>query len=117
MSARYPGPRDPGLRAQWLAQRRALVRQFHPDTGGDGALMTAALEDLDRSFAVRDGAPAPLADALADLHLVELTASDALPEQLRRSLRRGRRRARDLGRGVRARIPGGWPGSRRYLDL
>lgn len=110
MAARYQGPRDPGLRAQWLAQRRALVRQFHPDTGGDADLMTEALADLDRSFALRDETPAPLAD-------LDLTAAGVVPVPVRRTLRRGRRRARDLGRGVRARIPAGWPGSRRYLDL
>ncbi|WP_191563797.1 hypothetical protein [Janibacter melonis] len=78
---------SPAKGAQWRRDRRAALRAHHPDLGGDADSLRAALAEVDRRHTPT---PAP---------------------------RSRRRRARRLVRALRGRLPRGWPGARRYLDL
>lgn len=96
---------DDARHERWRRERRAVVRRHHPDVGGDPAVLQALLEDVDRRHGVAAASP-----------------DDPLPAvrptpRLRRLLRSARRTARHGTRTVRTRIPTGWPGRRRYLDL
>jgi len=92
--ADWDGPASPELRDRWRRDRRAVVRRHHPDLGGDPA-------------ALQDG----------------LRANDELYRGLERDAawrtahRRPRPVLRSVVRGMRSRLPHGWPGRRRYFDL
>lgn len=94
------GPADPRRRAAWQGARRAAARRHHPDLGGDTDTYLAALAEVDRRFAA-----APT------------TSPSGRWVRIRRAMNRQRRRSRTRVRAVRARLPRGMPGARRYIDL
>lgn len=103
----WDGPTEPALRQQWRADRRAVLLAHHPDRGGDPDRMQDELEQLDRRYADREVGPAG-----------QVTLAAPSPFQpLTRRLRRAGRAAGRSTRAARARLPAGWPGHRRYLDL
>ncbi|WP_344203427.1 hypothetical protein [Aeromicrobium alkaliterrae] len=89
----YPGPASAELRERWRRDRRTIVRLHHPDRGGDPAVLQQELRDNDQFY-----------------RRWEQDANPAVG-------RPGRRRFSHAVRAVRARIPRGWPGRRRYFDL
>lgn len=95
MPTRYPGPTDAALRHSWRSERRAVLREHHPDRGGDAEVMRTRLAQIDAAY-LRLEHPAP----------------PRAPQLVRRP-----RRLRTLTRSVRARIPAGWPGHRRQIEL
>ena len=104
MTARFGGPDDPVLRQRWRRERRSALLAHHPDRGGDPATMQAELRRVDEQYR-GDVPPA---------------GGFAPPGRMQSLTRRARRTARGVRRttrAVRARLPPGWPGSRRYLDL
>ncbi|GAB3659758.1 hypothetical protein GCM10027596_17550 [Nocardioides korecus] len=103
----WGGPVEPSLRQQWRADRRAVLLAHHPDRGGDPARMQDELARVDQRYADREvGAAAQVA------------LDPPGPWQpVARGLRRARGAVRRSARGARARLPPGWPGHRRYLDL
>lgn len=104
MPERYRGPRDPLLHRQWRSERRSAVLAHHPDRGGDPGRLQGELDRLDERFGTRDR---PQVDLAAPGRLQPLTR---VLRRSSRGVRRGTRRAR-------ARLPRGWPGHRRYLEL
>ncbi|SEB71744.1 hypothetical protein SAMN04489844_0911 [Nocardioides exalbidus] len=96
------GPVDPDLRGRWLRERRAVIRDHHPDRGGDAEAMRTRLEELDARYA-----------------RLEVPLDDRRPSVRRigRVVTRVRRELRSVRRAGQARLPRGWPGSRRYFDL
>ena len=103
----WEGPTDPSLRQQWRADRRAVLLAHHPDRGGDPDRLQDELQRLDRRYAEREVGPAGQ---------VSLAAPGPW-QPLTRRLRRARSVASRSTRAARARLPAGWPGHRRYLDL
>ncbi len=101
------GPRDPLLRSQWRAARRAVARAHHPDVGGEAETLQRELAAVDRRFADR---PADPSDGLT-------RSAPPAWQPTGRLVRRSRRTLRRRVRALRARLPRGWPGSRRYFDL
>jgi len=93
----YRGPQDPRLRRAWQHERRAEIRQHHPDRGGDPTILSAQLAALDRTYSATERLP----DSNGRARVVRRAAL---------GVRRGLR-------GVRSRIPRSWPGSRRYFDV
>ena len=104
MPERYRGPRDPLLHRQWRSERRSVVLAHHPDRGGDPGRLQGELDLVDERFRVRDQV------------VVDLVAPGRL-QPLARALRRSSRGVVRGTRRARARLPRGWPGHRRYLDL
>ncbi len=104
MTTRYSGPADPVLRQTWRSERRAVLLAHHPDRGGDAALLDSELRRVDERYR-SEGPPGTTYAAPGRL------------QPLTRRLRRTARGVRRSTRAVRARLPPGWPGSRRYLDL
>ncbi|RYB94567.1 hypothetical protein EUA93_09565 [Nocardioides oleivorans] len=100
------GPDDPVLRVQWLRERRAVIRDHHPDRGGDPEAMRSRLEELDARYARLES---PLGD--------RRPSAGPRHRQAGRVARKVRRGLRTMRRAGQARIPRGWPGSRRYFDL
>lgn len=85
------------------ARRRAVIREHHPDRGGDVSALIAALAELDGT--------GPSASSGASLSAPVLVTTRL------RSLRTLRRRSRSALAGIRRTIPRPWPGSRRYGHL
>ena len=97
------GPTDPLLRQQWRARRREAALEHHPDRGGDAGRLHEELARIDAAYSP------------STLHLTYAAPGRLQP--VSRALRRTAKVVRRRSRGVRARIPPRWPGSRRYLDL
>lgn len=89
------------------ARRRAVIKEHHPDRGGDVSAFIAALAELDRT------GPPPGGTAPAGAPPGAPVLVTARP----RSLRALRRRSRSALAGIRRTIPRPWPGSRRYGHL
>ncbi|MCW2818664.1 MAG: hypothetical protein JWR42_1451 [Marmoricola sp.] len=107
MTSGWGGPREPSLRQQWRSERRAVLLAHHPDRGGDPDRMQDELERVDRAYADRGtGAAAQVA-----------LRPPGPWQPLSRGVRRARGVVRRSTRVARARLPVGWPGHRRYLDL
>ncbi|GAA4672023.1 hypothetical protein [Nocardioides nanhaiensis] len=86
-------------------RRRAVIKELHPDRGGDVSTFIAALAELD--------AAGPPADRASGASL----SAPVLVTTRPRSLRTLRRRSRSALAGIRRTIPRPWPGSRRYGHL
>lgn len=89
------GPVSPELREQWRRERRIIIRQHHPDVGGDPEHLQRLLRENDERYRRREQGPGPTGHP-------------------------GRQRVplvRRIVRTVRASIPRGWPGRRRYINL
>lgn len=89
------GPVSPELREQWRRERRIIIRRHHPDVGGDPARLQRLLDENDERYRRREQGPGRL----------------GRPVRARVPL------ARRVMRTVRASLPRGWPGRRRYFDL
>lgn len=89
------GPASPELREQWRRERRVIIRRHHPDVGGDPDLLQRLLRENDERYRSPDQAPGPT----------------GRPVTARAPL------ARRVIRTLRASLPRGWPGRRRYFDL
>ncbi len=94
-AAGAPGPVSPELREQWRRERRIIIRRHHPDVGGDPALLQRLLDENDERYRRREQGPGPAGH----------------PRSRRPPL------ARRAIRALRASLPRGWPGRRRYIDL
>ncbi|SDS50464.1 hypothetical protein SAMN04488570_2026 [Nocardioides scoriae] len=103
-AGRSPG-QSPGQASARAAARRAVIRRHHPDVGGDPEVLRRELAALE------DPAPAPTLDPR-----VELRAPGRW-QPVARVATRTRRVVRRRTRELRARLPHGWPGSRRWTDL
>ena len=114
MATGRAGPRDEAVRQQWRSARRAVLRAHHPDRGGDPDRMRSELDLVDQRFGVVAGATPPVGDTAHP-------QVDLRPPGRWQPVARGLRRAgvvvRRGTRTARARLPTGWPGHRRYIDL
>lgn len=97
----YVGPRDPELRAAWGRARRRAAREHHPDAGGSATDLVEALDAVDRAF----------------VRLETSMATDPHGSRVLAVVSRVARTVGRAGRGIRASLPRGWPGRRRYFDL
>ncbi|GAA4825655.1 hypothetical protein [Tomitella cavernea] len=91
------------------AERRRLARALHPDHGGDADAFAAAMA------ATADHGPTPCGGAYG----VPAPATATRPRAAAAHRRRTTAAAR-VRRGIRAgraRLPRGWPGSRRFAQL
>lgn len=109
-----PGPngRDRAVAERavaWRRARREVARRLHPDVGGDALRYLRALEEVDRSFGIRD-ASGRSSTAPVTIEATRLVRAG-------RRVRRVRRRGTRAVRAVRARLPRGAPGARRYTEL
>ncbi|MBT0567304.1 hypothetical protein [Williamsia sp. CHRR-6] len=96
-------PSDP----EYAARRRALIRQHHPDVGGDPERLRIELERLDREFARPHSAPARPRARTGERPVVR-------PSSQTRVI--ARRLAAQI-RAIRGRLPRSVPGSKRYFDI
>lgn len=115
MATGRAGPRDEAVRQQWRSARRAVLRAHHPDRGGDPDRMRSELDLVDRRFGVRPGATT-WDDVSSGASSVDLRPPGRW-QPVARGLRRARVAVRRGTRTARARLPSGWPGHRRYIDL
>lgn len=99
-----PAPDD---RADWQRARRAVARRYHPDLGGDLDTYLRKVRAVDHAYGhqVRTRGPG-----------VVVTSAGALA-RLRRARHRGVRTSRRMVRSVRAHLPRGVPGRRRYTSV
>lgn len=88
-------------------ERREIIRRHHPDHGGDAEVLVAELAALEARQQSRPG----------DVPTLDLDSTSSIPEPVRRGLRRASRSAHRAVRSVRAAVPRGWPGHRRYHDI
>lgn len=86
---------------RWRAERRRILREMHPDRGGDPDAYLAAVAAIGTR-----GGGGRVAETTASSPLVCAT----MPQVLRRHWRRTLMSAR-------VRIPRRWPGARRYARL
>lgn len=89
------GPVSPELREQWRRERRIIIRHHHPDVGGDPELLQRLLRENDERYRRREQGPDPAGPRVGPR--VPFT--------------------RRVIRTLRASLPRGWPGRRRYFDL
>lgn len=89
------GPVSPELREQWRRERRIIIRRHHPDVGGDPELLQRLLRENDARYRRREQSPGPAGRPAA----------------------RQTPFVRRVIHAVRASLPRGWPGRRRYFDL
>lgn len=110
----YRGPEDPVQRARWLRARHAVARDHHPDLGGDQEELIRQLSEVDARFGDRDAIGQRRSPASPG---IDLLRPPSVLQFIARGGTRVIRRGRQAERILRARIPRGWPGSRRYVDL
>lgn len=108
VSGTYRGPEDEVLRHQWRRERRAVVRDHHPDQGGMAGVMHERLDALDSRYRRQDATASGTTQG---------PAQAPVWQPLTRAARRTRRSLRRLTRVGRAKLPPGWPGHRGYIDL
>lgn len=110
-------PRLAAQVAQWRRARREVIRDHHPDRGGDPEEFRRLLDALDRTNPERGTGLVSSRASSTTWDSVSLTPHSAPVEIFLRATSRSRRRTRRVTRKIREQIPTGWPGSRRYLDL
>ncbi len=86
---------------RWRAERRRILRELHPDRGGDPDAYLAAVS----AIGARCGGVSAAA-AASPSTWGSATATQILRHRWRRTLT-----------SARVRIPRGWPGARRYAQL
>lgn len=113
----YPGPADAALHRQWRTERRAVVRHHHPDRGGAVGVMQRELDLVDRRFRFSEGDRNGTADQVGMLEGSFRSTQAPAWQPVARAARRARRMLSRQVRTARAKIPPGWPGHRRYINL
>lgn len=96
--AKDAGEREAARR--WRAERRRILRELHPDRGGDTEAYLAAMSAM----------PARC-DEWAGVAVPSTTRASATMAQVLR------RRWRQACAAARVRVPRSWPGARRYAQL
>lgn len=102
-------PSDSASHAAWRSERRRVVKALHPDVGGDPETYLQTMREVDQRHGI---APSQATDPPA-----ARPRRSSIAHRLGRARHTARRRSKRAVQNVRARLPRGVPGSRRYIDL
>ncbi|MCX6468924.1 MAG: hypothetical protein NTW76_06375 [Corynebacteriales bacterium] len=101
--------------SDYAARRRAVIRQYHPDVGGDPQALHRELARLDREFGRTTGVdPGTSRTTGAAPRASASPRPRVRPTSRIRRLRRSTVRTIDA---VRAKLPRSVPGAKRYFEI